>query len=85
MVTIHPRLVLFMAAAALLLFFLVCRFDPARPHARVLKRTVAGLFLLLAWNALPLFDLGINPLSMLLTGSLGLPGLGLMAVLARLP
>ena len=54
------------------LFLLVARYDPARPYARALRSLVAGLFLLMAWNALSLPCLGVNPLSMWLTGSLGL-------------
>ena len=41
--------------------------------------------MLCLWNALPLPELGVNPLSVMVTGSLGLPGLGLMAVANLLP
>ena len=85
MVMIEPRLLVLMGGLLGALFLLVARYDPARPYARALRSLVAGLFLLLAWNALSLPKLGINPLSMWLTGSLGLPGLLLMAVLNRLP
>jgi len=85
MVVVHPRLLLLTSGVALLLFILVLRFDPARPHARVLRSCTAGLLLLLVWNALPLPHLGVNPLSAYTAGALGLPGLGLLAVLARLP
>ena len=85
MVVIEPRLLVLMGGLLGALFLLVARYDPARPYARALRSLVAGLFLLLAWNALSLPKLGINPLSMWLTGSLGLPGLLLMAVLNRIP
>ncbi len=85
MVVIEPRLLVLMGGLLGALFLLVARYDPARPYARALRSLVAGLFLLMAWNALSLPKLGINPLSMWLTGSLGLPGLLLMAVLNRLP
>lgn len=85
MVVIEPRLLVLMGGLLGALFLLVARYDPARPYARALRSLVAGLFLLMAWNALSLPRLGINPLSMWLTGSLGLPGLLLMAVLNRLP
>ena len=85
MVMIEPRLLVLMGGLLGALFLLVARYDPARPYARALRSLVAGLFLLMAWNALSLPRLGINPLSMWLTGSLGLPGLLLMAVLNRLP
>ena len=81
MVVIEPRLLVLMGGLLGALFLLVARYDPARPYARALRSLVAGLFLLMAWNALSLPKLGINPLSMWLTGSLGLPGLLLMAVL----
>ena len=76
-------LLLTMTALALLVFSL--RFDPQRPHARWLRRGVSGLMLLCLWNLLPLPQLGVNPLSVMVTGSLGLPGLGLMAVANLLP
>ncbi len=76
-------LILIATALALLLFSL--RFDPQRPHARWLRRGVTGLLMLCVWNALPLPQLGVNPLSVMVTGSLGLPGLGLMAVANLLP
>ena len=84
MVMIEPRLLVLMGGLLGALFLLVARYDPARPYARALRSLVAGLFLLMAWNALSLPRLGINPLSMWLTGSLGLPGLLLMAVLNAL-
>lgn len=85
MVVIEPRLLVLMGGLLGALFLLVARYDPARPYARALRSLVAGLFLLMAWNALSLPKLGINPLSMWLTGSLGLPGLLLIAVLNRIP
>lgn len=85
MVVVHPRLILLLAAVSLLLLLFALRFDPARPHARVLRSCTAGFLLLLLWNALPLSHLGVNPLSAYTAGALGLPGLGLLTVLARLP
>ena len=72
-------------AAALMLHFLCQRYDPKKPHARVLRHGVVGLMLLLGWNLLPLTHIGVNPLSVLTTGALGLPGVGLMAVVNLLP
>ncbi len=76
-------LLLMLTALALLVFSL--HFDPQRPHARWLRRGVCGLLMLCAWNALPLPTLGVKPLSVMVTGSLGLPGMGLMAVANALP
>lgn len=70
---------------ALLLTFLALRYDPQKPHARWLRHGVVGLLMLCLWNALPLPHLGVNPLSVLVTGTLGLPGLGLMAVMNLMP
>ncbi|MBE5803424.1 MAG: hypothetical protein E7316_02820 [Clostridiales bacterium] len=84
MVVIYPRLLLLVAGVGAGLCVLALRFDPAKPSAGFLRSCVAGLFSLLAWNALPLPHLGVNPLSAWLAGVLGLPGLGLLAVLARL-
>ena len=70
---------------ALLLLLFSLRYDPQKPHARYLRHGVMGLLLLCAWNLLPLPDLGVNPLSVMVTGALGLPGLGLTAVMNMLP
>lgn len=70
---------------ALLLLLFSLRYDPQKPHARYLRHGVMGLLLLFGWNLLPLPDLGVNPLSVMVTGALGTPGLGLMAVINLLP
>ena len=84
MVIIYPRLLALMGGLVGTLLVLVPRYDPARPYARALRSLVAGLFLLLAWNALNLPRLGVNPLSAWITGALGLPGLLMLTVLSRL-
>ena len=84
MVVVYPRLILLSLGAAGLIFSAAMAFDPQRPGARILRSVTAGLFALLAWNALSLPHLGVNPLSAWLAGSLGVPGLGLLAVLAQL-
>lgn len=71
-----------LAVTALLLTLFCLRYDPQRAHARWLRRGVTGLLLLLCWNLLPLPHLGVNPLSVMVTGTLGLPGVGLMAVVS---
>lgn len=85
MVVVYPHLVLLLAGTSALLMVFALRYDPRSRSARVMRHSVAGLFLLLAWNLLPLPRLGVNPLSAWLAGSLGLPGMGLLAVLAQLP
>lgn len=70
---------------ALLLTFFSLRYDPQKPHARYLRHGVTGLLMMLVWNLLPLPTLGVNPLSVMVTGALGLPGLGLVAVMNMLP
>ncbi len=70
---------------ALLLTFLALRYDPQKPHARWLRHGVTGLLMLFVWNLLPLPHLGVNPLSVMVTGALGMPGLGLMAVMNLIP
>lgn len=67
--------------AALLLYLLAVRYDPQKPHARWLRHGVTGLLLLTVWNLFPLPHVGVNPLSVMVTGALGLPGVGLMAVM----
>ena len=74
-----------LALSALLLTLFALRDDPQKPHARYLRHGVVGLLMLCVWNCLPLPELGMNPLSVMVTGALGLPGLGLMAVMNMLP
>lgn len=70
---------------ALLLTWFSLRYDPQKPHARFLRHGVVGLLMLCTWNSLPLPELVVNPLSVMLTGALGVPGLGLVAVMNMLP
>ena len=74
-----------LCASAVLLLLFALRYDPQKPHARYLRHGVVGLLMLFTWNLLPLPDLGVNPLSVMVTGVLGLPGLGLTAVMNMLP
>ncbi|MGN0792907.1 MAG: pro-sigmaK processing inhibitor BofA family protein [Aristaeellaceae bacterium] len=74
-----------LCAAALILYLFCIRYDPKKPHARWLRHGVVGLMMLLMWNALPLPHLGLNPISAITAGALGLPGLGLIAVMNLLP
>ena len=71
--------------SSLALTGLSLRYDPQKPHARYLRHGVVGLLMLCVWNCLPLPRLGVNPLSVMVTGALGLPGLGLTAVMNLLP
>ena len=73
-----------LALCALAVYLISRSFDPQRLSGRAVTRCVAGLMLLLVWNLLVPLRLGINPLSMLAAGCLGLPGIGLMALLAIL-
>ena len=74
-----------LALSALLLTLFALRYDPQKPHARYLRHGVVGLLMLCIWNCLPLPHLGVNPLSVMVTGALGLPGLGLTTVVNMLP
>lgn len=70
---------------AMLLTHFSLRYDPQKPHARYLRHGVVGLLTLCVWNLLPFPSLGVNPLSVMVTGALGVPGLGLVAVMNLLP
>jgi len=80
-----PQTILMLVLAALCLTLFALRYDPQKPHARCLRHGVVGLLVLCVWNLLPLPHLGVNPLSVMVTGALGLPGLGLMTVMNLLP
>lgn len=81
MVTFSPRLIAALVFCALAVYALSQYFDPQRLSGRTLTRCVSGLCMLCLWNLLLPFRLGVNPLSSLIAGTLGLPGLGLLAVL----
>lgn len=81
MVVIQPRLIALLALASLAFFLLALRYDPQKPSAKILRRLTAGTALLLCWNLFSPQDVGVNPLSALLTGYLGLPGAVLTALL----
>ena len=81
---VSPSLLLLPAAAAAL-YVLCMRYDPKKPHARMLRHGVSGFLMLLGWNLLPLPHVGMNPVSVWAVGALGLPGAGLMAVISLLP
>ena len=74
-----------LSLTALLLTLFSLRYDPQKPHARWLRHGVVGLLMLCVWNLLPLPHLGVNPLSAMVAGALGLPGLGLVAVMNMIP
>ena len=74
-----------MCLAPAVLYPLCMRYDPKKPHARLLRHGVVGLMLLCGWNLLPLPHIGVNPFSVMAAGALGLPGAGLLAVINLLP
>ncbi|MBQ8653895.1 MAG: pro-sigmaK processing inhibitor BofA family protein [Clostridia bacterium] len=84
MTAFQPKILITLALCVLALYMLSQLFDPQRPHGRMLTRCVTGLMLLLAWNLIIPLRLGANPLSAWIAGSLGLPGLGLLAALAMM-
>ena len=77
--------IVLLSFTALLLTWFSLHFDPQKPHARYLRHGVMGFLMLYMWNLMPLPPLGINPLAVMITGTLGLPGLGLVAVINMLP
>lgn len=85
MVVILPRLVLLCVGTGFAVWCLAMHYDPSKPHGRLLRCGVLGLSVLLLWNLLPLPKASITPLSVWITGVLGLPGAGLIAVLSQLP
>ena len=55
------------------------------PTHRALRRGAAALGLLAVCSLIPGFRVGINALSVACVGALGLPGLGLLQVIALMP
>ena len=71
---------------AFVLTLLLCRcYRPCTWGARLLNCWTFGTVLLMAWNLLPLPHVGINPISSLLTGALGISGLPLTVFLNMMP
>ena len=81
MVSVSPGTAALFTLLPLLIYLLCRRYDPKKPWGRALGQCVAGVMLLCLWNLLSPVPLGVNPLSAYLTGSLGLPGLGLLYLL----
>ena len=71
---------------AFVLTLLLCRcYRPGTWGARLLNCWTFGTVLLMAWTLLPLPHVGINPISSLLTGALGISGLPLTVFLNMMP
>ena len=79
MVTIEPMLLLPLLPPLLAVWYLSRTWDPKRLSARILGAWTTGFLALWLWNLTPLLHLGINSLSAVTAGALGLPGLGLLA------
>ncbi|MBQ9198440.1 MAG: pro-sigmaK processing inhibitor BofA family protein [Clostridia bacterium] len=76
----------FVTAAALVPLALICMKTRvgSRFH-RAVARSVSAIWVLMALSALPGFRVGVNALSVACAGVLGLPGIGLMQVVAMMP
>lgn len=84
MIVVQPRLIAFVACLSFALFRVSQRYDPQKPHSRVMSRCALGLALLWGWNLLPFGHIGVNPASVATVGALGAPGLGLLSVMSML-
>ncbi len=72
------------AGLLLLIYIAGVRVEPYKPAWKLLERGLLGVGVLVVWNLLAApFDLsiGLNPLTAVITGMLGVPGLGLLLVL----
>ncbi len=72
------------AGLLLLIYIAGVHVQPYKPAWKLMERGLLGVGVLMVWNvfATP-FDLsiGLNPLTAIVTGMLGVPGLGLLLVL----
>jgi len=77
-------LIAFYAGLLLLIYIVGVHVEPYKPAWKILERGLFGVVVLLLWNLLAApFELyiGLNPLTAIITGMLGAPGLGLLLVL----
>ena len=72
------------AGLLLLIYIAGVHVEPYKPAWKLLERGLLGVGVLMVWNLLAApFDLsiGLNPVTAIITGMLGAPGLGLLLVL----
>ena len=81
MVVPDLRIIVFLASVIAALWTLSRRYDPQKRSGRVIAQVLTGFLLLTAWNAVAAPQVGVNPISAWLTGTLGLPGVGLTVLL----
>lgn len=84
MVTVNVQQLLPLALPLALVWHMSRVYDPQRLSGRTMRAWTAGILAIAAWNLLPLPHLGLNSLSAVTAGALGLPGMGLLAVLRLL-
>ena len=78
MVVVNPLLILSLALPVLGVFVFAMRYDPARLSARLTERLASGMVLVGLWNLfLPAQHIAFNPITIALSGWLGLPGAAL--------
>ncbi len=76
--------ILLYAGLLVLIFLAGMRIVPFKPAWKLLERGLLGAGVLFVWNLLaaPLgLAIGLNPLTAIITGALGAPGLGLLLVI----
>ena len=72
------------AGLLLLIYIVGVHMEPYKPAWKLLERGLLGVGVLLVWNLLAApfeLSIGLNPLTAIITGMLGAPGLGLLLVL----
>lgn len=84
MSTAHLPIVLWLAGIMIFLYFVGMRTNPESKAFHVLRKALYGFVVLWIWNifARPIgLPLGINLVTCVTTGFLGVPGLGLLLAL----
>ena len=72
------------AGLLLLIYVAGSRVEPYKPAWKLLERGILGAGILLVWNLLaaPLnLAVSLNPITAIITGTLGAPGLGLLLII----
>jgi len=82
MAVLHPGMLIVISISVFVCYLLAMRYDPMRLSGRMTVRLAYAASVIGAWNMLlPAQHLGVNSVTLMLSGWLGIPGAALCAFL----